>query len=90
MSVVLEWDPPNFDERNGVIVGYLLNYTKSDRDMVVSYFSNDTAMVIQPLQPYTLYIFHVAAKTSVGVGPFSLSLQVTTAEDGKLQTSLLS
>ena len=83
MSVVLEWNPPEFEERNGVIVGYLLNYTKSDSGFVVSYPSNDTSMVIQPLQSYTLYIFHVAAKTSAGIGPFSLSLQITTAEDGK-------
>ena len=83
MSVVLQWNLPEFEERNGIIIGYVLNYTNPDTGSVVSYPSNDTIMVIQPLQSYTLYIFHVAAKTSAGVGPLSSSLLITTAEDGK-------
>ncbi len=48
--------------------------------------SNDTLLSVTGLRPYRTYICTIAASTSVGLGPYSVSLTVNTLEDGKAST----
>ena len=43
----------------------------------------DTSITVQQLNPFTMYLCSVAAETSIGLGPYTLALTVTTDEDGK-------
>ena len=71
------------EERNGAIVGYVINITNLDSGAVVQYtrgmVSNAT---IENLSPFTVYVTNIAARTAVGVGPFSGVISTQTLEDG--------
>jgi len=84
-TLSLEWDPLTIEDHNGVITGYVVNYSRVDTGSTVTVVSSTTSVYIGMLRPYTTYSFSVAAETSVGSGPFSPSLQRTTAEDGMSQ-----
>ena len=84
-TLSLEWDPLTIEDHNGVITGYVVNYSRVDTGSTVTIVSSTTSVYIGMLRPYTTYSFSVAAETSVGSGPFSPSLQRTTAEDGMSQ-----
>ena len=79
----LSWDPPNFEDRNGVIIGYVINVTNTQRNETLQYTSNATALTLTTLSPYTTYYCIVAARTSVGIGPFTTVLTLLTPQDGK-------
>ena len=80
----LSWDPPNYEDRNGVIIGYVINVTNTRRNETLQYTSNTTALTLSTLSPYTTYYCIVAARTSVGTGPFSAVITLRTLQDGKM------
>ena len=84
----LSWNPPKHEDRNGVIIGYVINVTNTRRSETLQYTSNTTALTLSTLSPYTTYYYIVAATTSVGTGPFSAVITLLTPQDGKM--SLLS
>ena len=43
--------------------------------------SNDTFFTLSSLRPYVVYTCTIAAHTSIGLGPFTISVTVTTPED---------
>lgn len=80
-SVLLEWDPPQFDLQNGFIRQYILRVTHNRTGLsytVVSYF---TQHLLQNLFPFNTYFFEVAAET-IGPGPYSSPLAVTLLQAG--------
>ena len=80
----LSWDPPNYEDRNGVIIGYVINVTNTRRSETLQYTSNTTALTLSTLSPYTTYYYIVAARTSAGTGPFSAVITLLTPQDGKM------
>jgi len=82
-AFLLNWVQPLESERNGDIIGYTVNVTNLDSQQVqqfsVGLVSNYT---IYNLKPFTIYESTVSARTSVGFGPYSSSVYVTTLEDG--------
>ena len=80
----LSWDPPNNEDRNGIITGYVINVINTRRNETVQYTSNTTALTLSTLSPYTTYYYIVAARTSVGTGPFSAVITLLTPQDGKM------
>ena len=80
-SISLSWNPPQFEERNGLIRQYFLTITRNDTGMSFQQTSNATEMTILSLHPFSTYIIAVAAET-VDVGPFTESIVVTLPEDG--------
>lgn len=84
-TLSLEWDPLRVEDHNGIITGYVVNYSRVDTGSIITVVSSTTSVDIGMLMPYTTYLFFVAAETRVGSGPFSPSLQHTTAEDGMTQ-----
>ena len=80
----LSWDQPNHEDRNGIIIGYVINVTDTRRSETLQYTSNTTALTLSTLSPYTTYYYIVAARTSVGTGPYSAVITLLTPQDGKM------
>ena len=83
-SISLSWSPPDVQSQNGIITGYLINVTAIGTGETFQVSSTTTNLVIQSLRPFTMYICVIAAETSAGTGPFSISLTVQTNESGIL------
>ena len=71
------------DGQNGVITRYSVNITNRNSGESVLLSTAETSITVQQLTPFTAYLCSVAAETSVGLGPYTLPLTVTTNEDGK-------
>ncbi len=82
-SAVLTWDPPPYEDQNGVIISYLISVTINETGENFVLSTNDTSLSITGLRPYRTYICTIAASTSVGVGPYTMGVIVETLEDGK-------
>ena len=78
----LSWDPPDLEDRNGNIIGYVIKITNSRTNETWQYTSNTTALTLSTLSPYTTYYCIVAARTSVGTGPFTTVLSLETSPEG--------
>lgn len=68
---------------NGVITGYLVNVTAVETGQTFQASSTTTYLVIQSLEPFTIYLCAIAAVTNAGMGPFTTPLTVQTNETGK-------
>ena len=81
--VELIWQPPALPDQNGVIVGYLINITSLDSGVIQQLTSSSPSLLIMNLQPFTRYSCVIAARTAVGLGPFSTVVSVQTMEAGE-------
>ena len=86
-SIIITWEPPSPEERNGLIVGYTINITGLDTGERYQQLSASNNLTIESLSPFSTYICVIAARTSVGIGPFSTVVTVQTLEDGVLSTN---
>jgi len=70
-SLRVSWQPPPEIDHNGVITGYVIEYTRSGglSDMVT--VTSGTTRTISGLVPFVEYSVTVAAMTSSGTGPSS-------------------
>ncbi len=82
-SAVLTWDPPPYEDQNGVIISYLISVTINETGETFILSTNDTSLSITGLRPYRTYMCTISASTSVGVGPYSTGVIVETLEDGE-------
>ena len=80
-SISLSWNPPPFEEQNGLIRQYFVTITRNDTGMSFQQTSNATATTILGLHPFSTYTIAVAAET-VDVGPFTEGVVVRLPEDG--------
>ncbi|XP_037094696.1 tyrosine-protein phosphatase Lar-like [Pollicipes pollicipes] len=80
--VAFTWDPPRSDQRNGKITGYSVQFhKKGNLDHVERMHPNDTKVVFAKLEENTAYVFRARANTSVGAGPWSAPVSVSTESD---------
>ena len=82
-TIVLTWDPPLQQNRNGIITDYIINVTALDTGEISQYITPDRSLTLNSLTPFSTYAFIIAARTSVGAGPFSTDIIIRTLEDGK-------
>ena len=82
-SALLQWDPPNAADRNGIVTEYTINVSAVETGEEFQLISTNTLLTVTNLRPYTTYQCIIAASTSVGIGPFSTVVTVITPEDGK-------
>ena len=82
-SIKVTWDPPKRNIQNGYIVQYRVTITETETNTVSRSNVTGTSLTVTSLHPYYVYMFSVAAVT-VGIGPYSDGVNVTTDEDGKL------
>ena len=84
-SFTLGWDLPAHSERNGIITGYNISIISLDSPFEdpQEFFTVELTLTVNELESHSDYICIIAANTYVGVGPYSLEIGVTTAQDGK-------
>ena len=71
-SVMVSWQPPIRIDRNGPIVGHVIQYTRvGSSDMMSVNVTSGTTHTISGLVAYVNYSVIVAAMTVNGTGPFS-------------------
>ena len=80
-TVLLSWEPPEFELRNGRIREYMIRVTHIGSGLQYTIASPNTQFLLQSLFPFHSYEFEVAAVT-VGIGQFTQELLVTLLEDG--------
>ena len=83
-SIVVRWDEVPQEHRNGDIQGYQVLYHDADGpklEKTVDASTRETSLT--DLKTSTAYTIKVLAFTSVGDGPASPEISVTTAEDSK-------
>ena len=82
-TLVLSWDPPNSEYQNGIITNYTVIIVEMETGIVHQNVTSNTSFTAFPQHPYYTYNCSVAARTSEGLGPFTLSRAVQMPEDGK-------
>ena len=82
-TLVLSWQPPAPENQNGIIVHYIINITEMETGRLLSFTAvNTTTLSVPTLHPFYTYSCIVAAVT-VGLGPYSATVEVKLPEDGK-------
>ena len=82
-SITLIWEPPLFEDQNGVITGYTIHVTLNETEESFELFSNLLNLTADVFRPFRNYIFKIAGQTAAGVGSFSDSIIIMTPEDGR-------
>ena len=70
-SLYVSWQPPPEIHRNGIITGYVIEYTRSGGSSDMVTVTSGTTHTISGLVPFVEYSVTVAAMTSSGTGPSS-------------------
>ena len=84
-SILVTWEKPEYLERNGEIVKYMvLYYTAKNPGEDHPEETTETKLVVMNPLPVTQYIFQVRAYTKVGNGPYSTEVFVTTPPERKI------
>ena len=81
-NVYITWNRPAADDRNGIIINYIVNVTGVETGEQMQLFSVSESVNITGLTPYTTYLCIVAASTAIGPGPFSTVTTVRTPRAG--------
>ena len=84
----LQWSLPEPRYQNGPIDFYLITMVEVETGIVTNYTSSSTSYYISHLHPAYTYWCVVAAYT-VGLGPFSSYIVLTTAEYGECNACIM-
>ena len=87
-SIQVSWSEVPDIDRNGIITQYEVEYNQTTFDSVptnqtVTVDNSTTMTQLSGLEEYVVYSIRVRAYTSVGSGPYSVGMNVTTDEDGE-------
>lgn len=88
-SIIVTWKEPPPDTQNGELQGYKIFYVKNQDDLTEDDATETTVdsaareLTLGELEIWTEYKIWVLAFTSVGDGPKSSPIIVSTAEDGR-------
>ncbi|XP_065658280.1 receptor-type tyrosine-protein phosphatase F-like [Hydra vulgaris] len=85
-SIKLQWEKPDPWKRNGIIIGYYIDYKSLDerrwRNIRYQTSENDVeTFLLTDLKASTRFKIRVQAFTQVGNGPFSEEIQVMTSQE---------
>ncbi len=80
-SIHITWDPPAVDDHNGIIREYRVNVTQQNNQFFSQETTNQTQVIIENLDPYTIYHCYIVAIT-VAEGPYTEVVAVLTEEAG--------
>ena len=90
-SILLEWDLMPEDDRNGILLGYVVYYNRTTgTETSFVHRSTERSVEITNLERYTIYQFEMTAFTSIGQGNRSTVIYCTTDEDSKSFSAKLS
>ena len=82
-SLRVSWQPPPEIDHNGVITGYVIEYTRSGGSSEMVNVISGTTRTISRLVPFIDYSVTVAAMTSSGTGPSSDPVVQTSGQNSK-------
>ena len=83
-SVVFTWQPPLIDDHNGLISYYQLKLVDGSFNLTdITINTTNTSYAIGDLEEYIRYSCQIAAATDIGVGPFTVPIEITTLQDGR-------
>ena len=80
-SLILNWEVPLPQDVNGIVIDYTINISSTLGTNSILVGSNITSYTLTSLKPYIAYTCIIAAYTSVGRGPFSVGVTISTPED---------
>jgi len=86
-TLLISWQPPAEEDRNGIIRRYVTNVTELDTGTNFEMESTNTEITLQNLHPFYQYSCSVAAET-VALGPSTPVLTIEMPEDGNLLDKL--
>lgn len=82
-TVTISWNPPVFEDQNGVILYYQLIFTQTQFEIEnLTITISELSYAETNLEEYNGYSFTVAAATRVGLGPHSAPQMFMTLEAG--------
>jgi receptor-type tyrosine-protein phosphatase Q len=81
-SLILSWEPPVQELRNGIIQQYTVMIIEQETGRVISRSIRDTRLNVTSLHPYYTYNCTIAAATFAGTGPFSPAVVIQLPETG--------
>ena len=81
-TIVLNWNPPDIDDQNGIVRYYVVNVTELQTGNMFQFTANATSLTITSLHPAYTYKITVSAAT-IRPGPFSPTLTLQTDEAGR-------
>ena len=81
-TLSITWNPPAAEDRNGIILSYIVNITDMETREQMQLTSVSQSLNVRGLMPFTTYLCNVAASTAIGTGPFSNVTTVQTLEAG--------
>jgi hypothetical protein len=70
-SVLLQWNLPSVEKRNGLIIGYKITVKENEKEWNFNVDSEPRRKVISGLLPGHKYLFGITARTVNGSGPIS-------------------
>ena len=84
-TIILSWSEVPAIDQNGIIIEYEVEYTQNTTFDITnqSVMINSTTVELTDLHEYVQYSIRVRAYTSIGSGPYTTVINVTTAQDGK-------
>ncbi len=85
-AIIINWEHPSPDGRNGIITGYSLIVTELPTNTTTTYSQGGghIELVIASLHPFYDYECRIAAETAVGRGPYGDEFVTRTSPDGKM------
>ena len=83
-SLMVSWQPPPAIDHNGLITGYMIQYTRDDRSSDPMAMEGNSGITISRLVAFVNYSVTVAAVNSAGTGTFSDPMVVRSGQDGQL------
>ena len=87
-SLNVSWQIPIPKDRNGLITGYMINYTRVGSNNTMSVVTNGTTHTISELSAFVNYSVIVAAMTVNGTGQFSDAVIGRSGKVGELDLLL--
>ena len=82
-SLRVSWQPPPEIDHNGVIAGYVIEYTRSGGSTDMVNVTSGTTRTIYGLVSFVVYLVRIAAMASSGTGPFSDPIVELSGEDSE-------
>ena len=85
-SLMVSWQPPEEIDHNGMITGYMIQYTRVESSvmMSVNVSSGTRQTTIPELTAYVMYSVRVAAMNVNGTGTFSDPMMQLSGQDSEL------
>ena len=87
-SLMVSWQLPLEIDRNGLITGHVIQYTRNGTSDMMN-VNSGTTHTISGLVAFVDYSITVAASTINGIGPFSNPVVQTSGEDGDLNNYVI-